>query len=308
MSDPIQVVVSNQSAVPVAVSGVGTKDAIAVSISPGIGPSVIVNGTATSIFGTAGVSPFIAGANISLTTTGGGLTISALPSPVLSVNGKTGAVSLTPADFSAASSVHTHVAGDISGLSTYVSVNSPVQSVAGRTGSVVLTPADISQFTTTARSSAPVQSVAGRTGSVALVTSDIALFTTSARASAPVQSVAGRTGNVMLAVVDITAAPAIHTHSTSDIQNFSSEVTARVPVVSVQGRTGSVVLTRTDLTAAAATHTHSYVTSLNGITGSVSIVGSQNIGLSVQGSDVKISYVQGTAAVIATLWPAFILG
>lgn len=41
----------------------------------GIGPTVVVTGSATSVVGVAGVNPFVAGPNITITTTGGNITV-----------------------------------------------------------------------------------------------------------------------------------------------------------------------------------------------------------------------------------------
>ncbi len=69
--------------------------------------------------------------------------------PVKSVNGKTGDVTLTPAD---------------------IGVSYPVTSVNGKTGNVTLTPADVGV-------SYPVTSVNGKTGAITLTASDLGLST-----------------------------------------------------------------------------------------------------------------------------------
>ena len=178
---------------------------IQVGLSPGIGPSVIVNGTSTSILGVAGINPFIAGANITITTTGGGITVIGLDPPVQSVNGQSGEVVLSAADVTASPAVHSH------------------------------TTTEIASFTAAAAAAAPVKSVAGRTGNVSLTTTDISGLTSTIQTFGRVVSVQGKTGTVTLSVVDLTAASASHTHiasevsgvaaashthSVSDIQNF----------------------------------------------------------------------------------------
>jgi len=242
--------------------------AIQVSVSPGLGASVVVNGTATSIVGTAGINPFIAGANITITTTGGGITVIGRNPPVYSVQGMTGTVVLTPATISAANLVHTHSTSDIDLFTTAARLASPVQSVAGRTGIVTLTTTDVAAFTAAASAASPVQSVAGRTGVVSLTTTDIASFTTSARLAGPVQSVAGRTGTITL--------------TTTDIALFTTAARLASPVQSVAGRTGEIVLSHVDISAEAATPTHSYVSSLNSVSGAVTL--SQGQGISITGT------------------------
>jgi hypothetical protein len=71
-------------------------------------------------------------------------TAAALVGPVSSVNGKTGTVSLTSVDVSAASAVHTHVATDITDFATAAALVGPVSSVNGKTGTVTLVSTDIS--------------------------------------------------------------------------------------------------------------------------------------------------------------------
>ncbi|NDE17396.1 hypothetical protein EBZ80_20940 [bacterium] len=264
--------------------------AIQVSVSPGLGASVVVNGTATSIVGTAGINPFIAGANITITTTGGGITVIGRNPPVYSVQGMTGTVVLTPATISAANLVHSHSTSDIDLFTTAARLSSPVQSVAGRTGIVTITTTDVAAFT----AASPVQSVAGRTGVVSLTTTDIASFTTSARLASPVQSVAGRTGTITL--------------TTTDIALFTTAARLASPVQSVAGKTGEIVLSHVDISAAAATHTHSYVSSLNSVSGAVTLSQGQGISITVNGNSVQISASAQPGEVSAVLWPAFILG
>jgi len=286
---------------------------VQITVAPGIGASTIYQGTATTQIGVAGISPFIAGANITLSTTGGGITVIGRDPPVTSVAGRTGVVTLTTTDVAAFSEAAAAVA--------------PVQSVAGRTGAVTLTTTDVAAFSAAAAAVAPVQSVAGRTGAVTLTTTDVASFSAAAAAVAPVQSVAGRTGVVTLTTTDVAAfsaavvaiAPPAPVQSVAgrtgavtiavaDVAGLSTELQSAGKVASVQGRTGDVVLTSVDVSAAAATHTHAYVTSLNSLTGEVGIIAGSNVSLATVGNSVEVSVQQGTAAVAAVLWPAFILG
>lgn len=75
-----------------------------------------------------------------------------------------------------------------------------------------------------------------------------------AAGSAPVQSVNGSTGTVVLSAASVTAAAAIHTHSTSDVTGFSAAASAAAPVQSVNGKTGTISLAAADVTAASSTH------------------------------------------------------
>lgn len=104
----------------------------------------------------------------------------AAASPVQSVAGRTGTVTLTPADVSGLAAVAT--SGSYTSLS-----NVPTS----------FTPAAHTHSTT-----------------------DIASFAVSAAAAAPVQSVQGRTGTVTILRADLTAAAEVHTHSTGDITGY----------------------------------------------------------------------------------------
>jgi hypothetical protein len=73
---------------------------------------------------------------------------------------------------------------------------------------------------------------------------------------APVQDVNGYIGNVTLTVQDITAAAAVHTHTTSEITGLNDAIAAIGNVTSVNTQTGEVTLTVQDITAAAAVHNH----------------------------------------------------
>lgn len=148
---------------PVSVGTSGPQQPISVGISPGIGPSVVVTDSATSVVGIAGVNPFQAGKNISITTTGGSITIVGDDPPVLSVQGRTGNVVLslgelggvplgtqTPqslgnatAGVSTAASRQDHVhplpnAAAIPGFASEASKYGPVTSINGLTGTPVI--------------------------------------------------------------------------------------------------------------------------------------------------------------------------
>ena len=215
-----------------------------------------------------------AGANITVTTTSGTFTIIGRDVPVQSVQGRAGDVVLTRADLTAAAATHSHLASDISNLTSVANVSS----VQGRTGAVTVTRADLTAAATThthlaadisnLTSVANVVSVAGRTGVVTLGVSDVTDFTSVAN----VVSVAGRTGAVSLTAVDVSAASATHAHdyvqalnaqtgSLSIVAGSNVTVTTAAGsitiasgggggignVTSVAGRTGTVVLTVSDI-------------------------------------------------------------
>jgi hypothetical protein len=252
---------------------------INVTVTGGIGPAIIVDGSATAVIGVIGVNPLKAGENISLTTSSVGITIAAANAPVASVQGMTGTVTLSVADLTAAAEVHTHSTSDVSGFAEAIVANSPVVSIQGMTGTVTLSVADLTAAAAVHTHSTSdisgiesleqkVASVQGMTGTVTLsvadltaaaavhthATSDVSGLTDAIVANSPVVSVQGMTGTVTLSVADLTAAAAVHTHSTSDIVGYSS---SSGQVASVQGMTGTVTLSVADLTAAAAVHTHS---------------------------------------------------
>lgn len=82
--------------VEVTVSG---ENPVAVSVTGGVGPAAIVG---TSVYG---VQQFVAGANITVSTAAGSITISGPNIPVQSVAGRTGVVTLSRADISGLSNV-----------------------------------------------------------------------------------------------------------------------------------------------------------------------------------------------------------
>ena len=163
--------------------------------------------------------------------------------PVQSVNGKTGAVTLSAADVGAAtaSDVSTAIAG----------ITHPVTSVAGKTGAVTLSAADVGAATEafvreqiaaiSAAPAAPVQSVNGKTGAVTLSAADVGAATAADVSKAieginhPVASVNGKTGTVVLSAKDVGAA------TTEDITKAVAALPAS-PVQSVNGKTGAVVI------------------------------------------------------------------
>ena len=232
--------------------------------------------------------------------------------PVSSVNGYTGTVSLTITDLTAASASHTHAASEVTDLTSVANV----VSVNGYTGVVALTIDDITAASATHTHSMaevaditfPVNSVNGQTGTVSLtsvevsaasaVHTHIASEVTDLTSVANVVSVNGYTGVVALTIDDITAASATHTHSMAEVADIT------FPVNSVNGQTGTVSLTSVEVSAASAVHTHiasevtdltsvANVVSINGITGTPSIVAGSGITVSTSGSSITVASGSG---------------
>jgi hypothetical protein len=247
---------------------------------------------------------------------------------VISVQGKTGTVTLTVADLSAAAAVHTHSTNEVSGLTTAIRSFANVISVQGKTGTVTLTVADlsaaaavhthttasISNFSTEAAKYGPVSSVNAKTGTVTLTISDLTAaaashthsttevvgLTAAIQSFGRVLSVQGKTADVVLTVADLTAAASIHQHSTTDVVGLTATIQQFGKVLSVQGKTADVVLSVVDLTAASAVHTHS-TNDIQGISAAVrafantaagvSVVSASNVenNLSAAGDIIRIS-------------------
>ena len=171
----------------------------------------------------------------------------------MSVNGRTGVVTLNSTLISAASAVHSHVASDITNLTNVANV----VSVNGRTGAVNISAADVTAASST-HGHSYVQSLNALTGTPSIVAGSNVTVTTGAN-SITIASGAG-IGNV----------------------------------TSVNGRTGTVVLTATDVSAASSTHTHGYVQALNALTGTLSIVGGNNVTVTTASSSITIASVAGS--------------
>lgn len=114
----------------------------------------------------------------------------------------------------------------------------------------------------------------------------------------PVQSVNGQTGAVSLTLTNLTAAAASHTHVMANISDLA------FPVNTVNGKTGTVVLTSADVSAASASHSHvasditnltavANVISVNGITGTPSVVAGSNITVTTSASSITIAAASG---------------
>jgi hypothetical protein len=143
--------------------------------------------------------------------------------------------------------------------------------------------------------------------------------------AALVASVNNATGTVVLTSLSVSAASAVHTHTTSDVVGFEAAAAAAAPVQSVSGRTGVISLAVADVANAVSdsdarlsdartplAHTHaisevtglqseldgkaavgatnvSRVESLNGLTGVLSIAAGSNVTVSTAGSSITIA-------------------
>ena len=168
---------------------------------------------------------------------------------VVSVNGKSGLVTLVPGDINAAPAVHSHSypvtsvngqTGDVVIATTGGGTGAGVSSVNEKVGDVTIT-GDTKGIATVVTNGNevsvfvpqfPVTTVNGQTGDVVLPVGG----------ASGVMSVNAMTGEVVLAANDIGAAPVDHTHG--------------YPVTSINTKTGDVVLTAADIGAAAASHGH----------------------------------------------------
>lgn len=118
---------------------------------------------------------------------------------VSSVQGRTGTVTLTATDLTAAATSHTHSTTDITLFTIAAAAAAPVQSVAGRTGAVVLVADDITAGTID-RGRLPVATT--KANGVVQASSGLSVDG-SGHLTANVRSVAGRTGDVTLSGGDV---------------------------------------------------------------------------------------------------------
>lgn len=220
------------------------------------------------------------------------------PTGVVSVNGKTGAVTLAASDVGAATKAD--IATEIAKIPAQ-----KVTSVNTKTGDITLTASDVGAATaadiTTAISGIqhPVTSVAGKTGAVTLTAADVGAATTvyvdskiaaiPAAPAAPVQSVNGKTGAVTISLAELGGQTAAQVNAAiAGIQH---------PVASVNGKTGAVTLsakdigaaTTEDITKAVAAIPAAPVQSVNGKTGAVVI---DKAGVGVDGLMSKEDYAK----------------
>ena len=220
------------------------------------------------------------------------------PTGVVSVNGKTGAVTLAASDVGAATKADIQTAINAIPAQKVTSVNT-------KTGDITLTAADVGAATASDVATAisgiqhPVTSVAGKTGAVTLSASDVGAATEKyvrdqialipAAPAAPVQSVNGKTGAVTISLAELGGQTA------AQVNAAIAGITH--PVASVNGKTGTVVLsakdigaaTTEDITKAVAAIPAAPVQSVNGKTGAVVI---DKAGVGVDGLMSKEDYAK----------------
>jgi hypothetical protein len=244
-----------------------TSVANVVSVNGITGTPVIVGGS--------GVTVSTAGSSITIEAsggTGGGAALSdATPQPLGTAAAGTSALAsradhvhdLPTISYTSLSDVPTAFAPDTS-VANVVSVN-------GQTGAVNLTSVEVS--------------------AASAVHSHVMADVTDL--SFPVSSVNGQAGTVSLTSVEVSAASAVHTHAMADVTDLA------FPVSSVNGQTGTVSLTSVEVSAASAVHTHvasdvtdltsvANVVSVNGITGTPSIVAGTNVTVTTAASSITI--------------------
>lgn len=175
--------------------------------------------------GQTGTVNIVAGANVTVTTSAGVITIAASAATgsgnVLSVNGRTGVVVLNATDVSAASAVHAHVASDITNLTAVANVVN-VNTITG-------TPTIVAGANVTV-------STAGNQITIAAAGVD-------ATAVAGVASVNGLSGTVTLTFnhTDVTAAPPFLWGSVSATANLNNYAPGTATVLRITGDTTRLV-------------------------------------------------------------------
>lgn len=121
----------------------------------------------------------LGGKNVTVTTATGSFTVDAADAPVTSVNGRTGAVTVTRGELGAAALSHTHAASSITDFATEAAKYGPVTSVNGKTGVVSLVPTDISAASST-HTHNYVQSLNSQTGTLNILAGTNVTVTTAA--------------------------------------------------------------------------------------------------------------------------------
>jgi hypothetical protein len=262
-----------------------------------------------------GTPSIVAGSNVTVTTSAGSITVAAGGGGgnVLSVNGRTGSVTLTFTDVSAASAVHTHVASDIANLTSVANV----VSVNGRTGAVSIAASDVTAASST-HAHAYVQSLNGQTGSVSIVAGSNVNVTTAVGSitidSATAQSLiigtitsgtaaaASITGSPPSLNLTLQAGPPGSAGSFSDAQSINERTSSYTLVLSDAGTlvamgatSGALVVT---IPAAASvafpTGTHVDLARLGAAT--VSVIGATGVTVNATpGSNLRAQYSAATA-------------
>jgi hypothetical protein len=237
----ISVSVTGETTISVSVSA---ETGVSVLASGGIGPAGFLTapGASTNAFGTFAVQ---AGPGVTISTTSGVFQIASYSTteaagfaPVQSVQGRTGAVTISRADLTAAAEVHTHSTADIVSFTASAAAAAPVQSVAGRTGAISLAAADVAGLASvatsgsyTSLSSVPTEfAPSAHTHSTADITGITASFAAAshthdaAAIDSGVLNIARipTIGYTALSGVPSTFAPEAHTHSTSDVVGLTA--------------------------------------------------------------------------------------
>lgn len=148
--------------------------------------------------------------------------------PVLSVNGKTGAVNLTSGDVGAASIAHSHLISDIAGLQASLDSKASSSSLSDYVSNTALVNglslklnhphANATDYIRGDGSVAPFPAI-------------------------PVTSVNGKTGTVVLTATDFNAAPFGHTHVISEVNGLQTALDAKASVNALSGYATTTALT-----------------------------------------------------------------
>lgn len=280
---------------------VSPETSVAVVASGGIGPAGFLTapGTATNAFGTFQLVP---GPGITMSTSAGVFLLSGYStseirnlSAVMSVASRTGAVELVASDVTAGvfdiARIPTIGYTALSGVPTSFSA-APHTHDAADVQSGTLSIARIPTISYTSLSNVPTSFTPS---SHTHATTDIVSFTSAAAAAAPVQSVQGRTGAVSLVVADLTAAAAVHTHDAADVVSGVLSV-ARIPTISYTALSNKPTSFPPDTTIA-------NVASVNGITGTPSIVAGANVTVTTAGSQITVAAASGGGASLSDQTP-----
>ena len=186
-------------------------------------------------------------------------------SPVQSVFGRTGAVTLLSSDVTTALTFTPYNATNPANYIT--SAGAPVQTVAGRSGAVVLSQADVSGLTTTSSplfsavtattfngalsgnaTTATSATTAGNvTGTVAIANGGTG--STSAAAALTALGAVAKAGDTMTGLLTLSGLPATSLHAATKgyVDSAIAGTGANAPVQTVAGRTGAVVLSQADI-------------------------------------------------------------
>jgi hypothetical protein len=256
-------------------------------------------------------SALVAGNNITLTTdpTTGAVTVAATGGgAVSSVNGKTGAVVLSPSDVGAAASAHQHIAQDVVDFDEQARLAAPVQSVNGRTGAVAVTETSVNSLTgdVTIAAGANVTvtpsgntltiaaSASGGAGEVTTVNSATGDITIAGSGLATVSTSGGTiTVNASAGWADITGKPPVfnpapHGHDVSEIAGVTERIQDDVGAMLSAG--SGIAVTYNDIAGTATIALDATpVTKLNNETGDVTISGGTGVSVTTSGGAITVA-------------------